>query len=212
MPRNAARKSRLLVITCAVLGAAALPSTASAGLLVESASGCQAQPLSKPFLPWMDLANYTPAHNGGFEAGSDAWSLDDARVVDGNEPFHVAGDDGTKALKIDSGGTAVTAPMCVGIGHPTMRFFARRTGGLGGLLSSLRLDVIYENHLGLLEQLPIGLILGSTSWQPTAPYLVVANLLPLLPGDETPVAFRFTAQGPADWHIDDVFVDPWRGR
>ena len=38
--------------------------------------------------------------------------------------------------------------------------------------------------------------------------LVIANLLPLLPGETTPVAFRFTAQG-ADWSIDDVYVDPY---
>ena len=38
--------------------------------------------------------------------------------------------------------------------------------------------------------------------------LVVANLLPLLPGEHTPVAFRFTALG-GDWSIDDVYVDPY---
>ncbi len=38
--------------------------------------------------------------------------------------------------------------------------------------------------------------------------LVVANLLPLLPGEMTPVSFRFTAQG-ADFSVDDVWVDPY---
>jgi hypothetical protein len=40
---------------------------------------------------------------------------------------------------------------------------------------------------------------------------IVANLLPLLPGDHTPVAFRFTPVGlGGDWRIDDLYVDPYR--
>jgi hypothetical protein len=34
------------------------------------------------------------------------------------------------------------------------------------------------------------------------------NLLPLLPGNYTAVAFRFRASG-GDWQIDDVYVDPY---
>ena len=37
------------------------------------------------------------------------------------------------------------------------------------------------------------------------------NLLTLLPGDRTPLEFRFTPEGGSSWTIDDVFVDPWRG-
>jgi hypothetical protein len=38
---------------------------------------------------------------------------------------------------------------------------------------------------------------------------VIANLLPLLPGSRTAVAFRFTPYGDGgDWTIDDVYVDP----
>jgi hypothetical protein len=33
------------------------------------------------------------------------------------------------------------------------------------------------------------------------------NLLPLLPGNYTPVEFRFTPQG-GSWQLDDVYVDP----
>jgi len=38
---------------------------------------------------------------------------------------------------------------------------------------------------------------------------VVANLLPLLPGHHTPVAFRFTPLLGSSWSVDDVFVDPY---
>jgi hypothetical protein len=40
---------------------------------------------------------------------------------------------------------------------------------------------------------------------------ILANLLPLLPGEHTPVAFRFTAVG-GDWSVDDVWVDPYSRR
>jgi hypothetical protein len=39
---------------------------------------------------------------------------------------------------------------------------------------------------------------------------IVVNLLPLLPGDHTAVAFRFSTAG--NWQIDDVYVDPYRSR
>ena len=39
---------------------------------------------------------------------------------------------------------------------------------------------------------------------------MLANLLPLLPGEMTAVAFRFTARGGASWAIDDIYVDPKR--
>jgi hypothetical protein len=212
MPISAARRSRLLAIACVVAGAAAVPSTASAGVLVDSAASCDAQTLSQPFLPWADVANYTPAPNGTIEAGASSWALDAARVVSDNEPYNVAQDNGTRSLRIDAGGSAVTQPMCVGLGHPTVRFFSKRAmGGLGGLLSTLRVDVLYENNLGLVETLAVGLVVNTgTGWTLTAPFLMVANLLPLLPGETTPVSFRFTPQGPSAWQVDDVFVDPWR--
>jgi hypothetical protein len=60
-----------------------------------------------------------------------------------------------------------------------------------------------------VAELPIGTVLPNTQWQPSLPLPIVANLLPLLPGDMTPVQFRFTPVGSASWSIDDVYVDPW---
>ena len=68
--------------------------------------------------------------------------------------------------------------------------------------------MLFELFTGDVVSLPIGLVGNGGSWQPTLPMLVVANLLPLLPGENTPVAFRFTAQGAA-WSVDDVWVDPY---
>jgi hypothetical protein len=90
-----------------------------------------------------------------------------------------------------------------------MRFFAKRTSGT--ILSTLTVEVLFEGLGGVVKSLPIGVVLGGSKWQPTLPFPVVANLLPLLPGQMTPVAFRFTARG-GTWQVDDVYIDPWKAR
>jgi hypothetical protein len=99
--------------------------------------------------------------------------------------------------------------MCVGVEYPTIRFFAKSSGT--NLLSSLRVDVTVETWLGATVTLPIAVVTPSGSWRVTPPYLVAGNLLPLLPGDRTPVRYTFTPQGSGTWQVDDVFVDPYRG-
>jgi hypothetical protein len=49
---------------------------------------------------------------------------------------------------------------------------------------------------------------NATTWNPTLAQVVLPSLLPLLPGEHTPIQFRFTAVGTSAWVIDDVFVDP----
>jgi hypothetical protein len=154
---------------------------------------------------------YTLSPGGTFEAGGPGWDVTgNGSVVNGNESFRVHGAGDARSLRIPAGSSAESPAMCVGLGHPTMRFFARRTGGT--LLSTLRVDVLVEDNLGLISSLPIGVVLGGSQWAPSLPLPVVANLLPLLPGSRTPVAFRFTPMLGGTWDVDDVYVDPWGGR
>jgi hypothetical protein len=146
---------------------------------------CPAQPLDRTFLPWLDGAWYEAAPNGGLESGADGWTLNGATVVNGNDPY----EPGSQSLSIPSGASALTPPMCVDLAHPTLRFFAR-----GGLL--LTVTVLFD---GL--ELPVGVVTGGSSWQPSLPMLVAGNLL------SGEVQFRFTALG--NWRVDDVFVDPY---
>lgn len=187
--------------------AAAFAGPAHAGILVSSATSCDAESLSQPFLPWLDVAQYTQAPGGSFEPGSPAWSLTgNAGVTAGNESFSVGGSSDGNSLALGDGSSATSPSMCVGIDSPTIRFFARNGGSS---LSTLRVDVLYEDALGNVHSAPVTTILGGSHWQPTLTAPVLVSLLPLLPGDETAVAFRFTPQGVGgDWHIDDVFVDP----
>lgn len=207
MPRAPRRSS--LVSLLVALGLAAVPAAANAGVLVESATECSDASASQVFLPWLDPANYVLAPGGDFESGS-GWNSDGATVVSGNEPWNVVGANDHKSLQIAAGDAATSPSMCVGLEHPTLRFFARSSGT--GPLSSMRVEVLYENNLGLVETLPIGLVLPDGSWSPTAPMSVLANLLPLLPGERTAVAFRFVPQGSGSWQVDDVHVDPWYTR
>jgi hypothetical protein len=204
------REGRFMVVLAGALCALAFAAQPShAGVLVRSAPSCAEQASARTFLPWLDLASYTKAPDGGFEAGAHGWDLDGgAAAVAGNEPFDVGGAADDTSLRIPAGGDATSPVFCVGLEHPTYRFFAKRTGGT--LLSTLRVDVQFEDALGVQHSLPTGLVLGGGSWAPTLPQLIVANLLPLLPGQHTPVTLRFVPQGSGTWQIDDLYVDPFK--
>ena len=209
-----ARRTRALLAAAGALCLLAIAApTAQAGLLVESAESCEAQDVDRAFLPWLDLAHYTLAPGGSMEDGLTGWSVSGASVVPGNEPFYVHGEDDESSLSLPPGSSAKTATICVGLEHPTMRLFARSSGSLTtSLTSSLRVDVLFETAGGHVASLPVGVVPAAlhSKWRPTLPIPVIANLLPLLPGERTAVAFRFTPQGRAAWQIDDVYVDPFR--
>jgi hypothetical protein len=205
------RRLKLLGSTAliALAGALTAAGPANAGVLVGSAPSCDGQALSTPFQPWLDPFSYTPVPAADFESGASGWSLSGgAGVGAGSESFHVAGA-GSSSLTIPSGGSATSPTICVGIEHPTLRFFAKRnSGGLLGV-TTMRVDVLFQSSLGLVSSLPIGVVLPSGSWQPTLPMTVLVSLLPLLPGNHTPVQFRFTPLLGGNWSIDDVYVDPF---
>src|SRR3954469_5842148 len=187
------RDSRFMVALAGALCALALAAQPShAGVLVASAPSCADPATSHPFLPWLDIASYVPAPDGGFEAGAKGWALDGAATVAGNETYRVGGSADDTALRVPAGGSATSPAFCVGLEHPTARLFAKRVGG--SLLSTLRVDVQFEDALGHTHALPIGVVLGTGGWAPSLPMPIIANLLPLLPGSHTPVSLRLVPQ------------------
>ena len=191
-------------------GAAALfagtATSAQAGVLVSSASSCDEASSSQVFLPWMDVANYFLAPGGDFESGAAGWSTTGgAGATGGNEPWNVTGG-GSSSLSLPDDSSATSPSICVGIEHPTIRFFAKSSGA--SLTSNLKVEVLFEDAAGNLHDLTIGRV-PRGGWDVTPAYLVTANLLTLLPGEHTAVAFRFTPEGTGDWTIDDVHVDPY---
>src|SRR3954464_12092986 len=87
--------------------------------MAPAAQACTDQPLSRPFTPWLDFANYQAAPDGGVEAGAAGWSLAGAAVASGGQPWG----GGQSSLSIPAGADAVTAPACITLAHPTLRFF-----------------------------------------------------------------------------------------
>jgi hypothetical protein len=160
----------------------------------QAQAACPEQPLDRTFLPWLDLAYYAQAPDGGFEQGG-SWTLSDgAAVVDGNEPFLA----GAKSLRLPAGATATTAPICVTAAHPTIRFFARNGGSE---LEPLTVTALFPT-LGLPVELPVGVVQSGSEWAPSPPLPIVGNLL------SNEVLFRFQAAG-GGWQIDDLHVDPY---
>ncbi|HEY2604035.1 MAG TPA: hypothetical protein VGI67_20925 [Thermoleophilaceae bacterium] len=196
-------------MSAAALSAAAallvIAPSANAGVLVKSATNCPNPPVAQPFSQWGDHSTYMLAPNGSFEGGAGGWSLHNASIVSGNESYNVAGS-GSHSLQIKPGGSALTSTICVGLDRPTLRLFAHSSGGLLGI-ATMAVSVRFETSLGLVAELPIGVVLPSSKWQPSLPLPILANLLPLLPGQMTPVQFRFTPVL-GTWNIDDVYVDP----
>jgi hypothetical protein len=203
------RAALILPIAATTLALAA-PVAAADPILVRAADECETPSLSQPFRPWVDIAPYTLLSGGDFEGSLRDWTLSGGvGVVHGNEPFQVTASSDSRSLAIPVGGQVTTASICVGVDEPTVRLCARRTAGPP--LGSLKVEVLFPDEAGKTQQLTLAQVLASGLWAPTPPLVVVANLLPLLSGDQTPVRFRLTAQD-ADFQVDDVYVDPWRAR
>jgi hypothetical protein len=208
--RLSLRLGATALLTCAAFAASS--ASASAGILVASSPSCDDQAVSKVFTRWHDYAYYTPLPGGDFESAAAGWSMTGgATTAGGNSPFHVGRPDDATSLSLPAGSSATSAPICVGIDHPTFRFFAKRRTGTWLSLPMLRVDVLFQDNRGAVNSLAVGLVLSDGSWQPTSPIPVVANLLTLFRGENTAVRFRFTA-GDEAWSVDDVWVDPYHRR
>jgi hypothetical protein len=186
-----------------------MPAAASADGLNIGLNGCPDRTIEHPFARWLDYSNYVLAPGGTFEGSMDGWKLTGgAKVVAGSETLAAHGAGEKQALSLPSGSSATTPPICVAVLDPTMRYFAANDGGL---LSLLRVDVIYHAPGGGTLVLPLGLnALGSKNWAPSLPVIVGADLLGVLNGGQATVQFRFSPAGlGAKWRIDDVYVDPY---
>ncbi|MGV1046946.1 MAG: hypothetical protein ACOYD4_00265 [Solirubrobacterales bacterium] len=170
----------------------------------RAAAGCPLGPLSKPFERFGDDASYSPVAGGSFEEGTAGWSLTNAAPVVGNESFAVAG--GSHSLAIQPNGQAVSPAFCVGIAHPTLRFFARQTSGSWAVLNVI---LRWTDSAGKSHETTVGSLQSGTAWKPS-PVLALATTLPLWQEGETlsvQIVFKPEPYGGA-WAIDDAYVDP----
>ena len=200
-------RTSLIAASIAAASLAVGAPSASAGLLVKAAPDCSPKPTSAAFSKVDgDSTQYWLAPGGDFEAGSASWTLGGrASIVSGNEPWKLAGSDDSRSLRLPPGASATSPVVCVGIEHPAVRLFAKTNSGL---LPTLAVDVITETSLGLKLAVPAGLLLPNGQWKPSPKLIVLSSLLPLFPGEHTPVQFRVTSVGLGTWSVDDFYIDP----
>jgi hypothetical protein len=189
---------RRLIVLAVCVASFGVPASAEANIT------CPSQPVARVFLPWGDPAWYTTVPDGGMETQAGAWSLGGtAAFLEGNEPYYVRSPGDTWSMRLPEGAAATSAPVCIGLGHPTLRFFMRSSGA-----SMRTLDVFVEftDVAGAARSGRIATLSSSSSWTPSPPIAIVANLLTPLIGQN--VRFRVEATD-GDWRIDDVYVDPY---
>src|SRR4051812_41591350 len=114
--------TRALLGALSALAVCAAPAHAA---LVSTTTDCGEPPaITQPFGPWGDGSDYKLVDP--FESGTAGWALTGAAgVVAGNEPFLVHGASDAASLSVPAGSVAVSPPVCVGHGEPTLRLFAR---------------------------------------------------------------------------------------
>ena len=192
-----------------VTSAFVVTGSAQASLLTATGTNCGTPELSQAFLQWGDFSAYFLAPDGNFANSTASWSLSGgAAAVAGGDGYSLGGAaPSPESLTLPTGSSATTPAICVGIAEPTMRFFARNTGSP---TSGLLVSVTVVTSLGSDVTLPVADIAATGTWNPTPVEPLIANLLPLLPGNMTPITLSFTPVGQGgNWQIDDVYVDPW---
>jgi hypothetical protein len=193
------RRALAAVLTAGALALVAAPAAHAA---------CTASPTTKAFSAFGDTANYVLLSSGAFEGGATGWSLTGSSVVTGNESWKVHGSADAKSLAIAATGKAVSPAFCVGIQHPTFRFFARRTSGTWGVLN---VKLRSKDSNGVVNETVVGSVTAAdTAWHPTAA-LALSTVLGLWNADQS--ASVQIVLDPEDsggaWTIDDVYIDPY---
>ena len=186
------RVVRLLVVAGAF---AVFAPAAQAGLLPGS---CDLTP-SRPFAQFGDYAKYVLVPGGDFEGTLYGWTLGGARVVEGNETFFVGGASDHRSLFVPAGTSVTTAPLCMELLQPNIRFFVAGSG-------SVRVQLVIRNLLGALTILDGGTVRAEGEWAPTPQVLMLySSIAGPLNGS---VRFRLTAAG-GPVQVDDLYVDPY---
>ncbi len=204
--RSRLRVVGTLVAALALLGLLVLPGAAFASSSILAS--CPAQTISTPFSQWGDDNQYFLAPGGSFEGTADqlGWTLSNAALTPGNEPFFVNGSGDSQSLTIDGGGSATSPFFCVDNTMGSVRFFAQQVSAGG----SLRVQALVQTSSGVTT-VPLARLLDGSmpAWAPTDP--IAGDTSGLADGQMLDVALQFTVRSPtASWQIDDVYLDPYR--
>ena len=197
----------VLVVVVGLMCATTAPNAFASG----SDLPCTSRDTIAAFSRWLDPAQYFLASNGGFEQGAQDWTLSAAAaVVSANEPYRIAGPSDAHSLSLGAGASAESRTACVTMGEPTVRLFVNAPRVLGATLTIEAAVVNPTTGVSLETTYVVTGGLITAGWAPT-PEIVIPNLVGgILPENLT---LRFTAGGtPANWGVDDVYVDPYKQR
>lgn len=190
---------RITILTCFAV-------FAGTGVAVAS---CPSPGVSTPFSHWGDTNNYFLVPGGSFEGTSDnlGWSLSNASLTPGNEPFDINGSADGQSLTINPGGSATSPYFCIDNTMSNLRFLAQEaTAG-----SDLQVLFLVRKRWHVIAT-PVGDLTGDgspASWAPTDPMTLPTGGIP--DGWSVMAALEFVApQSAGSWQIDDVLVDPYR--
>jgi hypothetical protein len=203
-----APRCRFLLASLATFAAAALLTAPMQANAATAAPGCPYVPVTQPFAPWSDRSDYFLAPDGALEQGAAGWRRrGTAAVVRSDKPFRVGTAIDRQALRLPAGSSATTAPFCIGVEHRTMRFAANALA-----TSALNVDVLYVDATRIERTVRIGAVTGAGRWAPIVAVPMIVNALAAARGNAMSVRLRFSPRGSGAWTIDDVYVDPYRGK
>jgi len=196
-----------LGLFCALAVVIIPAASAQAKPLIET-DACDSATLTQPFLSFGDSRVYKLVPGGDFEGSLSGWTLTHgATQAAGSEPFGASGVVGKSSLTLSAGASAQSPYTCVDAAYPTFRLFGRNNG----LLSTVAVSIVYREPLLGATTVPVGTILLSGSWAPSATMFTLAAaqgaVNALLTGQTPQVALRFTALTGSS-QIDDVYIDP----
>jgi hypothetical protein len=110
---------------------------------------------------------------------------------------------GSGSLHLPAGASPESPAICVNAAYPTFRLFGRTLG----LLSTVLVQVVYDDPILGRLTLPVGVVTLSPKWAPSLPMLTGSAVEGVLRDGSANVSLRFTGLlGSAT--IDDVYVDP----
>jgi hypothetical protein len=167
---------------------------------------CTAPVLSNPLAGLGDSASYFTAPGGRFEdRGTAGWTLSgNAQYNNPQSPFHVLGSNDQESLRLQPGGSATSPAFCVDLDYPSFRFFL---ADFEARNASLDVEVVYPEVKTDNVFLSARLTAGKT-WELSPDVMLEPERGGTDPGWRK-VAIRFTAHGDnADFHIDDLVIDP----
>ena len=210
MGTSGARRIQLIgsIVVLALATAGAGTASSGAGTAAASAK-CPSRAMSSPFSQWRDAGKYFMLDNGGFESGSTSWTLaGGARVVSGNESYHVNSGSDSHSLRLPTGASAQSAATCFDVNAQTVRLMVKGPSSSG---AQLKVDayVLTQTSGGVnIRTVSTQILNPGTSWNPSAPVTFSLGQSQMLAATAT-VQFTFTALG-GTWQIDDVYVDPFQ--